>query len=217
MINLSTRTGLTPLSNLAATTNSSKPAQPLAGKEIVSANVSNNPERAELKKMVYRMHNQGHEQVVLIRHPKIATRDVITFELCLYHHSKVIVILKKDVYVVAKDSLHGNQSTVGYGDIDFPENMRNKGISYLLHKALADAALVAGISKVAIDNVVSEEMKHICEVLEMKFGAAGGFNGAPDGIIKKCDAKLVGKGWTVESKQATRTRLPSLAIASLSK
>ncbi len=42
--------------------------------------------------------------------------------------------------------------------------MRNKGNSYLLHKALADAALIAGISKVAIGNVVSEEMKHICEV-----------------------------------------------------
>lgn len=34
----------------------------------------------------------------------------------------------------------------------------------------------------------------------MKFRAAGGFNGSPDGIIKKCGAKLVGKGWTAESR-----------------
>jgi hypothetical protein len=216
MIEPSMRISLMPLTGLTVTSNSATPARRSSGEEIVPAKISNNPERAELKKMVYRMHNPHHGDVILVRHPKTADRNIVAFELAFDDKSGKVVQFKKDMYVMAQDPLHGNQSTIGYGDIDFPEDMRNKGISYLLHKALADAALITGISKVAIENVVSEEMKHICAILEMGFGADSSFNGAPDAIIKKCNAKLVGKGWEVESLQATRTRLPSPAIASLS-
>lgn len=151
--------------------------------------------------------------VTLVRHPKTADKSTVEFEFDFQHPAGELTNFRKEVYVTEHDALHENKSTLGYSDIYLPKEMQNKGVINLLHKALGDAALSMGIEKVAIDDVVSPHMMHVCESQGMGYAAGSGFNGEPAAVIEKCNDKLVGKGWIAEPLQATRTRLPSSAIA----
>ena len=176
----------------------SKPTADGAGSTNSVGAVEYKPERAHLGKMVYRMSHAHHGEATLVRHPKAVDSKAIKFEVGLRDSSGRATQFVKDMYITDEDANHSNFSTIGYGDIDFPEEMKNKGMSYLVHKALADAGVLLNIKKVAIDDVVSDVLSATCSKLGMSYGAGSSFNAEPAMLKKACDIALSRKGWQVE-------------------
>jgi hypothetical protein len=181
-----------------------------------TAAVERDPERARLGKMVYKLRHPENGQLTLTRRAKDPASNEVTFDLALRSHSGKETRTPQAVYVTAQDEGHSDQSTIGYSDVSFPPEMRGMGMSYVFHRALADAGELLGVEKVAIDNVVSPLLEAACIRMGMGYGDnEGSFNLPPDKLKQACDAILAKRHWTTEPEQASRTRLLPDSIASL--
>lgn len=205
----------TPASPVEANRQESQPVRAADGGVSVAA-VERNPQGARLGKMVYKLRHPDHGELTLTRHPKEPDSKEVRFELKLHDLSQAESRMTKAVYVTNEDPDHGDHSTIGYGDIDFPEEMQNKGVSYMFHRALADAGELLRVDKVAIDSVVSPFLEAACLRMGMDNGDnAGGFNSPPDEMRQACDSILARRHWSIEPEQASRTRLLPQGLAPL--
>ncbi|MGV2292718.1 hypothetical protein AAHK20_28690 [Trinickia sp. YCB016] len=103
------------------------------------------------------------------------------------------------MYVSNEDPVHGNRSTLGYGDIDMPHEMQGKGIGYTYHAAAAQAAKELGVHSLVVDDCVSEPMRNLCEKTGMSdanSAAMYSFAGNPDAMIANNQSKASQRGWT---------------------
>jgi hypothetical protein len=180
--------------------------------------VDRNPERARLGKMVYALKHRDHGEVKLTRLPKDPASKAVTFYLALRSPSGDESRTPQAVYVTSQDEGHSDQSTIGYSDISLPAEMQGMGMSYMFHRALADAGELLGVDKVAIDNVVSSRLEAACNRMGMEFGDnEGSYNLSPEQLKKNCDAILAEKNWSSEPEQVSRTQLLPKSIGALDK
>ena len=181
-----------------------------------AAAVERNPERARLGKMVYTLRHRDHGELTLTRLPKDPASNAVTFDLALRSPSGKESRTPQAVYIAEQDGDHSDQSTIGYGDISFPAEMQGMGMSYVFHRALADAGQLLGVDKVAIDSVVSPHLEAACNRMGMEFGDnPGSYNLSPEEMKKNCDTILAARNWSSEPEQASRTRLLPASIAAL--
>lgn len=149
-------------------------------------------QQAQLPVAKFYFRHPQHGEVNVQRALKAAGKNEIQFTIthqgCTVTHT---------MYVSDHDSNHHDASTLGYGDIFLPENMQDKGISYLLHFAAADAAERLGTEKFVIDNVVSDAMRRVCNKLGMEDDGdlPEYYSGDPVTVKDQCDSHMRQKGW----------------------
>lgn len=130
-------------------------------------------------------------QLVGKKSTKIKKSDPVSFEhtLCIYERNK---------------SFETEPTTLSYDDIDIPEAMRGKGVSYLYHAEAARVAAEIGIELFSVENVVNEYLQHGCSksgmVPDEKYAKhVNYYIGKVDVIQEKCRRNASAKGWYGDS------------------
>lgn len=155
------------------------------------------PEAKTVYAQLYKFRHPVHGRVSVKREKKEANAGVMTFNMTLSHAGSRYTH-RQDMRVMNSDADHHGASTLGYGDIELPEAMQNRGLSYLLHFAAAEAAQLLGVEKFTIDNVVSPNMENACQRLGMKVDGAyaGHYSTTPEALKQASRAGIQPKGWS---------------------
>ncbi|UYR03761.1 hypothetical protein [Ralstonia pseudosolanacearum] len=94
------------------------------------------------------------------------------------------------------DPAHGGHSSLSFGDIELPEEMQGKGLGTMYLAAAAKEAKSLGVELVAIDNVVSEAMRTLCNRVGMTQRFVPGFYELdPSTLLRNCEQRAANKGW----------------------
>ena len=154
-----------------------------------------NFERKELGSKAYQLSHRRYGTVTIQRGEKSADRREIPFTITLTPPSGASIEYTHRMYVQDQDNLTPG-SSLGYGFIDFPDELGGIGIGYIYHRVAAAAAQELGVANLVIDSVgVDGPMERLCQGLGMT-PVRGGYAFPPAGIIAAAGAKIVSRGWT---------------------
>ena len=152
-------------------------------------------ERKELEPETYQLSHRRHGRVTIQQGRKSAGSPEIAFTITLTPPSGASIEYTHRMYVQDQDNLAPG-SSLGYGFIDFPDELGGIGIGYIYHRVAAAAAQELGVANLVIDSVgVDGPMERLCQGLDMT-PVRGGYAFPPAAIIAAAGAKIVSRGWT---------------------
>lgn len=130
------------------------------------------------------------------RDAKPADNNRIDFHLTYTASSGQAIHFAHAMYIVNRDSSHGQHSTFGYGDISMPDAMQHLGIGYVYHAVAALTAGLLGVEYLAVDTAVSEPMRRLCQRIGMQDQfVMESYEGAPGTVLTEACARFGEKGW----------------------
>lgn len=154
------------------------------------------PTKKELTSAIFKFVHQEHGTLLIRRLKKREGKMLVNFHIRLTRPDGHEVVHKHFMFVCNEDETRGNKSTFGYVNIEFPEEIRGKGISYAYHYAAASTAKDLGVDYFSVDAAQKEAMIAACTGMKMRSDYEDeNYECTPSEMMESTEEKISEKKW----------------------